>query len=146
MNNKLVVPSILLAIIAITMVMAPTMSAYSQEEVKKPKTPKDKSIEICDPKVNVKALGESILNGTEYTATLAGVTQTKAAEEDGTVNFHFDFKAKKPKVPQEAKPSGKGTCFITGTTLSGDVEGTAFDANINKKTTKVQVTLTNSTQ
>jgi hypothetical protein len=141
-KTTIIIPSIL-AIIAITMVMAPTMSAYSQEEVKKPKEPK--ANEICDPKVNVKALGDSILNGTEYTATLAGVTQTKVAEEDGTVNFHFDFKAKKPKAPApaEAKPSGKGTCFITGTTLSGDVEGTAFDANINKKTTKVQVTLTN---
>jgi len=142
MSNKqqkqILIPSIL-AIIAVTMVLAPTLSSYAQEEAKPTTTNKN---EICDPKVNVKAKG-NVVNGTEYTATLAGQTQTKLAEEDGTVNFHFDFKAKKAgdKPAEEAKPSGKGTCFIKDSTLSGTVEDTGFDAKINKKSTNVQVTL-----
>jgi len=131
MNKTILfIPSIL-AILAVSMVLAPTLS-HEQQEAKKPKPG-----EICKVKVNVKATG-NVVNGTEYTANLGGLTQTKIADEVGSISFNFNF-GKSVKV-QDVKPSGTGTCPADGSILAGDVNGNPFEVTV-KKNTKVSVVI-----
>lgn len=130
--NKLIIPSIL-AIIAITMVMAPTF-AHAQEGAK-PTTSK------CKTSVLVKATGT--VNGTEYIATILEKSISKTADSDVTA-FKFMFgKDKKEKVVDDdattadAKkpkpPTVTGICPAPGSELSGDVNGITFDTTIPAK-------------
>lgn len=111
------------------------------------KTKPDKNNQVCDPKVNVKAIG-NVVNGTEYTANLDGLApQTKIAEETGTIVFHFDFNVKKPKDGggnegvTTVKPSTSNQCLGKDTVLQGDVQGNPFEVAILKKTNQVSVTI-----
>jgi hypothetical protein len=119
--NKLFIPSVL-AIIAITMVLAPTFATANAQEQVKPDTSK-----VCKTKVQVKAL--NTVNGTDYTATLADKELTKTAEGK-SLQFTFNFN-KSPSCPAK------------GSVLIGDVNGNEFQVTIKptNSPTKVSVTL-----
>ena len=135
-TEKLIFATLLAAILAVTVAPSLATSLYAQDQGVKPDKP-DKKNQICNPSVNVKAIG-NVQNGTTYTANLDGLTQDKVADQNGKVNFHFDFKVKKQQ--QEIKPS-KGLCFGKETTIPGDVQGNPFEVNITKKTSTVSVTI-----
>lgn len=128
---------------------AAAAAQQAQQQQQQNKTKPDKNNQICDPKVNVKAIG-NVVNGTEYVANLDGLApQTKIAEETGTIVFHFDFNVKKQQqqgggsgeVVTKVKPTTSNQCIGKDTVLQGDVQGNPFEVAILKKTNQVSVTI-----
>jgi hypothetical protein len=145
MMKKLFIPSIL-AIVAVTMVLAPTFAVVNvnaQQQDVKPDTTNTKK---CQTKIQVKATG--VTNGTEYTATLLDKSIVKIAADQETLSFTFNFnKAQKTAPTNEGEGVKKapgtvpGICPAAGSELQGDVNGKVFDVTVadTKKPTRVSV-------
>lgn len=133
MNNKKIIIVPALALIALSLVLAPTIASTNvnaQQDIKKPdKEPKDKEKnKKCQVKVQVKVL--NAINGTTYVAQLEDLNaQSKIATED-SVSFVFQFK-KASECP------GKGDI------VEGVINEEPFSATINylTKPTKIGIDL-----